>query len=270
MNKTFSLFAIAASLIALPSYGANSVASINGVPITEAQLSRAVQQSGLPDSPQLRAVMKTQLIARELFRQEASKKKELATSAETKAAIAEARDNAMIQQYIRAAIKPNPITDAQIKARFDDIVASLGELEYKPRLILAQDAAAAASLLEKLKAGADFANLARESSKAPSAKRAGELEWVSFKAPLVEGKTQSYPLPLAEAIVKLPAGAVSAEPVVVNGQHYILKVDEVRPTTVPKYEQVKDTIRQLLEQQEIERATAALVAGLLKNAKIQQ
>ncbi|HVK81435.1 MAG TPA: peptidyl-prolyl cis-trans isomerase, partial [Verrucomicrobiae bacterium] len=96
------------------------------------------------------------------------------------------------------------------------------------------------------------------------------LEWVSFKAPLVEGKTQSYPLPLAEAIVKLPAGAVSAEPVVVNGQHYILKVDEVRPTTVPKYEQVKDTIRQLLEQQEIERATAALVAGLLKNAKIQQ
>jgi parvulin-like peptidyl-prolyl isomerase len=175
-----------------------------------------------------------------------------------------------VQIYLREAIKPNSVTETQVKARYDAIVASLGENEYKTRLILVADEATGQSVLTQLKAGADFAKLARQFSKAPSAAKGGELDWVSFKLPLAEGATQGYPLAIADAIVKLPAGAVSAAPIVVGNQRYVIKVDEVRPTVVPKFEAVKPSLQAALERQELERATAHLVAGLIKNAKINQ
>ena len=269
MKPSLALLAIAcANAFAAHVAIAANVATVNGVAVTDAQVARAQQQSGLADSVELRAALKNQLIARELFRQEAAKKN-FSVSPAVQAAAMEARDNAMVQQYLRTAIKPNAVTEEQVKTRYDTIVASLGEQEYKPRLILVADGATAQSLLAQLKSGADFTKLARVHSKAPSAQRGGELDWVSFKLPLTEGNTQGYPVALAEAIAKLPADSISAALIVVNSQRYLLKVDDVRPTAVPQYEQVKPAIRQLLEQQEMERATAALVANLIKNAKIE-
>jgi peptidyl-prolyl cis-trans isomerase C len=269
MKTLLTLLFVVANLFALDAAFAQNVATVNGKVITEAKLARAVQQSGLPDSPALRSGLKTQLITLELFRQEATKQK-LLTAPEVQAAVTEARDNAMIQQYLRAAIKPHPVSDEQVQAHFEKIVFSLGDNEYKPRLILVKDEPTAQSLLVQLKAGADFAKLARESSKAPSATHGGELDWVSFKLPLVEGNTHGYPFVLAEAIAKLPAGGVSAQAIVIKDQYYLVKIDAVRPTVVPQYEQVKPTLKALLERQELERATAQLVVGLIKNAKIQQ
>lgn len=248
---------------------AGSVATVNGVAISDTQVDHAVRQSGLPDTAELRSAVKSRLIALELIHQEAAKRN-LAARPEVKQAGDEARDAAAVQIYLRDAIKPNPITEGQVKARYDAIVASLGENEYKARLILVANDANVQSLLTQLKAGADFTILARQFSKAPSAAKGGELDWVSFKLPLVEGATQGYPLPIAEAIVKLPAGAVSAATIAVGNQRYIVKVDEVRPTVVPKFEAVKPSLQTVLERQELERATAQFVAGLMKNAKIQQ
>ena len=269
MNRilAFTTF-VSVNLIAIAAIAAN-VATVNGVAIGDAQLDRIVQQSSLPDTPPLRTAFKNQLIARELFLQEA-RKKNLASVPEVQAASAEVRDNLMVQKYLRDAIKPAPVTDEQVKARYDAIVATLGDKEYKPRLILVGDDATAQALLGQLKNGADFAKLARDYSRSPTAKKGGELDWVSFRLPLADGATQGYPLSLAEAIVKLPAGGVTAQPVAVGEQRFLVKLDEVRPTVVPSFDQVKPTLKALLEEQELERATAHLVAGLIKNAKIQQ
>ncbi|MGK4845889.1 hypothetical protein, partial [Salmonella enterica] len=65
-------------------------------------------------------------------------------------------------------------------------------------------------------------------------------------------------------------GAISANPVEVGNQRYIVKVDAVRPTQVPAYDSVKPAIKQALETAELERATVQLVGGLLKTAKVVQ
>lgn len=250
--------------------GAGVIAKVNNVSITDAQLQRAVQQSGLPDSPNLRAALKNQLISRELFRQDAEKTHAYDNRLEVKQAMQEAKDAAITQLYLRDVIKPAPVTEQQVRAQFDSIVASLGDKEYKSRLIQVADAAAAADVLTKLKAGADFAQLAQQVSLAQNKARGGDLDWVSFKTPAAEGHTQNLPLPIAQALTALPAGGVTLTPVNWNNAYFILKLEQIRPTQVPKYEDVKAVLRQQQEAAALEKATLAVVGNLVKQAKIEQ
>jgi peptidyl-prolyl cis-trans isomerase C len=100
------------------------------------------------------------------------------------------------------------------------------------------------------------------------------MAWVSFKLPLEEGKTQGLPLPVAQAVVQLPVGAVTpaAIPVTQGSStlYVIAKLDAKRPTVVPGFDLARDTIRQQLQALAVEKASAQFVAGQLKNATIQQ
>lgn len=246
------------------------VASVNGVAIAQSALDTAVKQAlgrGLPDTPEMRATVRSQLIAKELLRQ-AAEKKNLAVDPEVQAAANDARDAAMLQVYLRNAVKPRPVRDADVKAYYDRVVATLGPQEYKTRMIQTLDEASANLALAEIKTGKSFAETAKQFSKAQSAVNGGALDWVSFKLPLVEGETQGYPLPLAEKVLVLKSGMVIAQPVHWQNAWYVVKVDEVRPTVIPDFEKVKSALKQTLVQKEIERASTELVASLVKNAKI--
>lgn len=245
-------------------------ASVNGVAIPDTQVATVLQQSGLPDTPQARNAIRQQLIARELFRQEAARDKGLESRPDVQQALRDAKAQILAQAWLKDHIKPAPVTDAQVRERYDTIVASLGEKEYKARLIEVADQAAASAALARIKAGEDFARVAQTVSLAPSKASGGALDWVSFKVPVQEGQTQSLPLPIAQAIASLPAGAVSAAPIAWNNRTFLVKVDEARPTQVPAYDTVKPGIQQALQAQALERATAALVTQLLAKAKITQ
>ncbi|PFH10114.1 parvulin-like peptidyl-prolyl isomerase [Collimonas sp. PA-H2] len=250
--------------------GPGVIAKVNNVAITDAQLQRAIQQSGLPDSPNLRAALKNQLVSRELFRQDAEKTHAYDNRPEVKQAMQEAKDATITQLYLRDVIKPAPVTEEQVRAQFNNIVASLGDKEYKSRLIQVGDAATAADVLTKLKAGADFAQLAQQVSLAQNKVRGGDLDWISFKTPAQEGHTQNLPLPIAQALTALPAGGVTLTPVNWNNAYFILKLEQVRPTVVPKYDDVKAVLRQQQEAAALEKATIAVVSNLVKQAKIKQ
>lgn len=249
---------------------AGIVARVNGVAVAQSDLDAAVRQSGQPDSPALRTTMKNQLIARELFRQ-AAQKQHYDTHADVKAGVEQAKAMLMMQAYLRDAVKPAPVTDADVKAKYDAIVASLGQNEYKSSAIVAKDAATAQTVLEQLKKrGSDFSQLAKQYSQGPNAAQGGGLNWVSFKTPITEGQTQGWPQPLAEALVKLPQGAVSSAPVQVGNAFWILRVDQVRPTQIPTFDQSKDSLRKELEQVAMAKATAQVVTDLVKSAHIEQ
>jgi parvulin-like peptidyl-prolyl isomerase len=249
---------------------AGVVARVNGVAISESRLQRALRETGLPDSPQLRESLKAQLISRELFRQAAAGANAYEDRPEVRQAMQDAHDATISQLYLRDAVKPAAVGEAQLKAQYDSVVASLGATEYKPRLIQLADAATAQMLLAQIRAGADFGALARRYSVAPSKAQGGSLDWISFPLPPQEGKTQGLPLPLAEAIAQLPQGAVAPAPVVWNGQHYLVKQDAVRTTRVPSYEEVKPALRRMQEAQALEKAVAALVVELIRNARIER
>jgi parvulin-like peptidyl-prolyl isomerase len=255
---------------ALPS---GTVAIVNGVSISQAQLENALRASRQPDTPQIRQAIRQELVARELFRQNAEKQ-HYDTKPEVQEVVNAAKVNAETQLYLKDNIHPEPVTDAQVKARYDDIVGSLGKEEYKPRIISVADEATANTVLAQLKAGSAFDALARQYSVAPSKAAGGEMAWISFKLPFEEGKTQGLPLPVAQAVAQLSAGAVTPVAIPVtqgSGTLYVIaKLDAKRPTVVPGFDQARDTIRQQLQALAVEKASAQFVAGQLKDATIQQ
>ncbi|WP_185673664.1 peptidylprolyl isomerase [Burkholderia stagnalis] len=246
-----------------------TVATVNGAAITQAEVDAVVRASRQSDTPQIRQAIKNQLIARVLI-QQAAEKANYGGKPEVQAAMQVAKANAETQLYLKDNVKPEQVTDAQVKARYDEIAASLGKEEYKPRLIVVKDAATAATVLSELKSGKSFDALARQYSIAPSRDAGGELPWVSFKTPVTEGKTSGLPVGIAQTLTKLVVGAIGPDSIPLDGARAIVKLDEKRPTQVPAFNQIQATIRQQLEALALEKASAQFVGGLLKNATIQQ
>lgn len=246
-----------------------TVATVNGTAITQAEINAVLRASRQPDTPQVRQAIKNQLITRVLI-QQAAEKANYGSKPEVQTAMQVAKANAETQLYLKDNVKPAPVTDADVKARYDEIVASLGKDEYKARLIVVKDAATAATVLSEVKAGKTFDALARQYSIAPNRDAGGELPWVSFKTPASEGKTAGLPVPIANALEKLPVGAIAPESIPVDGARAIVKLDAKRPTQVPGFNQAQATIRQQLEALALEKASAQFVGGLMKGATIQQ
>ncbi|RQT32663.1 peptidylprolyl isomerase [Burkholderia contaminans] len=248
---------------------AATVATVNGTPITQADVDTLLRASGQPDSPQIRQAIKNQLITRVLV-QQAAEKANYGDKPEVKAAVQQAKTNAEVQLYLRDNVKPEPVTEEQVKARYDELVAALGKNEYKPRLIVVQDPVTAATVLSELKAGKSFEGLARQYSMAPSRDTGGELPWVSFHTPATEGKTSGLPLPVAQALEKLKVGAVTNDSIPVDGVRAIVKLDAKRPTQVPGFATAKPALQQQLQAAAVEKASAQMIGNLLKDAKITQ
>ncbi|VVE40528.1 peptidyl-prolyl cis-trans isomerase [Pandoraea fibrosis] len=247
----------------------DAVASVNGVEISKASVDAMIKASGQPDSPQLRELFKGQLIANEVLKQ-AALKQHYDTRPEVIAALDAAKSMIVTRIYMQENLKAAPVSAQDVRAKYDAVVASLGENEYRPSAIAVRDAGTAKTVLDQLKAGGDFAALARQYSQGPNAAQGGQLNWVSFKTPITAGNTQNWPHPIAEALVKLPKGGVSAEPVLIGEQFWILRMDDKRATQIPKFEDSEPLLRKQLEQVAAEKATAQVIADLVKQARIQQ
>ena len=247
------------------------VAKVNGIVLSKAQLDLAVRLSSLPDNESVRAALTNDLIAGELVRQ-AAQQANYGERPEVKQAMemAKAKAKAASQLYLRDYARPAAVSDEQVKARYDALVASFGEKEFKPRIISVKDDATARAVLAELGRGKAFAELARQYSDASNKAGGGEMGWISFKTPAQESQTQGVPLALAQVLTKLTAGSVAKDPVVIGDSRLIVRLDDVRPVQIPSYDKIKDQIRQQLEAAEVPKATAAVVDKLAKAAAIER
>ncbi|KVK92795.1 peptidylprolyl isomerase [Burkholderia territorii] len=244
---------------------AGVVAVVNGVPIAQSQFDTALKATGQPDTPALRAQVKRDLIVRQLLAQ-AAEKANYGSRPEVLGAVKRVREDAATDLYVRDALRAQPITDAQLKARYDAIVASAGQFEYRAEVIAVDDAAKANAALAQLKQGTAFADVAQAFNTTPNG---GVAQWVSLKTPLAQGNTAGLPLPLAQTIASMQAGATTG-PIQVGNAYVIVKLDEKRKTVVPSFDQAKGVLRRQLDAQATERALGALVDKLASQAKIEQ
>src|SRR5204862_4947952 len=114
----------------------------------------------------------------------------------------------------------------------------------------------AKAILEQIKAGADFAALAKEKSKDPGAADGGDLGFFS--------KEQMVP-EFSEVAFKMYAGQVS-NPVKSQFGWHIIKVEEKRNKPVPEFDQVRGQIETYVAR----RVQTEFVAQLREGAKIER
>nr|WP_315219042.1 peptidyl-prolyl cis-trans isomerase [uncultured Duganella sp.] len=249
---------IALLVVAVPAFAQN-VAVVNGKAIptsrVEAVVKQVVAQGQQPDSPQLRELIKKDLIGREVMMQEAEKQG-FGKDAAVKAQIDNARQAIIINAMIADYIKKNPVADADIKAEYDRFTAQAGDKEYHVRHILMATEAEANDVIAKLKAGSKFEDLAKASKDTGSAANGGDLDWAS---------PSSFPPAFSAAFVALQKGGVTEKPVQTPNGFHVIKVDDIRPAKLPTLEEVKPQISEALAQKKLQ----AYQEELVKKAKVQ-
>ncbi len=247
MKKSLLSGLVAAAVLgtmALP-VAAQNLAIVNGKAVPKSRmdaLSQQVARSGRPVTPEMEGELKEEVIAREIFMQEAQKRGLEATS-DYKAQMELARQTILIRELFVDFQKTNPVTDAEIQAEYDKFAAANAGKEYKASHILVEKEDEAKAIIAALKKGGKFEEIAKKQSKDPgSGARGGDLDWAN---------PSSYVPEFTEALVKLEKGKLTQTPVKSQFGWHIIRLDDVREAQLPKIDEVKPQIAQQLQQQKL-------------------
>src|SRR5450830_1243811 len=247
MKKQFLLATAVAALLTLgaQSVMAQNLAIVNGKAVPKTRLDTLAQQvarSGQPVTPELEGQLREEVIAREVFMQEAEKLG-LSTSEDFKVQMELARQTILIRELFADYQKKNPVTDADLKAEYDKFAAANGGKEYKARHILVEKEAEAKAVIASLKKGGKFEDIAKKQSKdAGSGAKGGDLDWAN---------PSSYVPEFTEALLKLNKGQTTDTPVKSQFGYHVIRVDDIRTAQLPSFEQVKPQIAQQMQQQKL-------------------
>jgi peptidyl-prolyl cis-trans isomerase C len=244
--KHIFLAAVAAATLALAlPASAQNLAIVNGKPVPKTRMDALVsqlQRAGRPVPPQMEDQIKQEVIAREVFMQEAQKRGLDATD-DYKTQLELARQTILIRELFADYQKKNPVSDADIQAEYDKFVAANGGKEYHTHHILVENEADAKQIIADVKKGKKFEDIAKAKSKDPgSAPNGGDLDWAT---------AASYVPEFSQAMIKLGKGQMTQEPVKTNFGWHVIRVDDIRDAQLPKVEEVKPQIKQQLEQQKL-------------------
>jgi peptidyl-prolyl cis-trans isomerase C len=233
-----------ATTLALPA-AAQNLAIVNGKPVPSARVEALVQQverSGRPVDDAMRAQIKEEVILREIFTQEADRRG-LRTSAAYKTQAELAMQAILIRELFADFQRKNPVTQAEVQAEYDKFAAANGGQEYRARHILVETEAQAKALLEQIKKGASFEELAKKSSiDTGSGANGGDLDWAN---------PASFVAEFSQAMVKLGKGQLSDAPVQSQFGWHLIRVDDVRKAQLPSVDELRPQIEEQLQQQKL-------------------
>jgi peptidyl-prolyl cis-trans isomerase C len=231
------------------------VAVVNGVSIAARLMDRNVQANvaqGQKDTPELRAALKQELVARELMAQEAQKRG-LDKLPATQDALAAMRQNLLIELVLNDEFTKNPIAEAELKAEYERQVKALksaGDLQqFQISTIVLASEADARSVMTAMRSGQAFDDLAKTRSMDPSKDKGGDLGWFL--------PDQIAPA-ISNVVVNLAPGAVSAAPIQVGPYWHVVKLAGKRPYQVPGFDESKN----LLQAAVVQNRRAALLNKL--------
>ena len=254
--KPARLLAVLFAAAAFPVFAQNA-AVVNGKAIPSSRVDAMVKQlaaQGQQDTPQLRTMVKEELINREVLIQEADKLG-LSGSADVKNQIDIARQSIVIRALVQDYLKKHPVVDADIQAEYDKFKATAGDKEYHSRHILVEKEDDAKAIITKLKAGEKFEDLAKQSKDPGSADKGGDLDWAS---------PASFVKPFSDAMVALQKGQLTETPVKTQFGFHVIKLEDTRPAKLPALEELKPKIAESLQQKKLQEYQQ----GLRKAAKI--
>jgi peptidyl-prolyl cis-trans isomerase C len=246
MNKTLSTSLLTLGLVAFSApVWAQNIAIVNGKAVPKSRveaLSQQLARSGRPVTPDVEAQIKEEVIAREIFMQEAQKRG-LDASEDFKGQMELARQTILIRELFADEQKKNPVTEADIKGEYDKFVAANAGKEYRARHILVEKEEQAKAIIASLKKGAKFEDLAKKQSKDPgSGANGGDLDWAS---------PGNFVKEFSDAMVALNKGQVTQAPVKSQFGFHVIRLDDVREAQLPKFDEVKAQIGQQLQQQRL-------------------
>jgi peptidyl-prolyl cis-trans isomerase C len=246
MKKQLLLVAAAALMtVSAQNAMAQNVAIVNGKAVPKSRLDTLAQQvakAGRPVTPEMQGQLREEVIAREVFMQEAEKQG-LSSSDDFKTQMELARQTILIRSLFTDYQQKNKVSEAELKAEYDKFTATNGGKEYKARHILVEKEADAKAIIASIKKGGKFEDIAKKQSKdSGSGANGGDLDWAN---------PSSYVPEFTEAMLKLNKGQMTDTPVKTQFGYHIIRVDDTREAKLPAFEELKPQIAQQLDQQRL-------------------
>lgn len=217
------------------------VAKVNEEVISKKELDQVFKNNpNLPDNKQNRQAIVEELVARELIIQSAREKK-LDRNLDVREAI-----NASTRQILFAVgaddyLKENPISDSMMREQYDLFVKNYPKEEYKVRHIILKTQDEAEKVIDKIKDGKSFNELARQSLDTESANNGGDIGWITPMVPQT-----------AQQLANLKVGKVS-DPIESPNGWEIVEVTDKRAARAPEYNKIKDRIAAAMKQELLRR-----------------
>jgi peptidyl-prolyl cis-trans isomerase C len=233
--------------------------TVNGVPIPDMEARIILEDrraSGATDSPALQNAIRNQLVARELFAQQARKQ----GLDKDKALLARVRmggEETLARAYQLDYLSKHQPTDEQLRKEYDSTKLRSGDKEFHLRQVVLATEDEAKGVIARLRGGESLQSLAASSRDESSRARGGELGWIA----------QGNLLPqFAEAVAKLGKGQYTPQAIKSPAGWHVLLLEEQRPFVMPPYDgKMQAQLRQTLSRQ----ALTAHLAELTKAAKIE-
>ena len=235
------------------------IARVDGKEIRQSDLALAEADIGSnlpPSAPEARREALLMYLIDVTIISNAAEAKKLAQAPGFDRRVAFARQKVLMEAVLDQETKAAANEGAMKKLYEDSVARSKPEEEVRARHILVESEDKAKEVLGKLKAGGDFAALAKTESKDTGSAEGGDLGYFT--------KEQMVP-EFAEAAFKLDKGALS-DPVKTQFGWHVIKLEDKRSKPVPAFDAVKDQIESYLAR----RAQAELVGKLRETAKVER
>jgi len=212
---------------------AKIIATVNGDNIMETDYQgylqiRQQQVGPITDKDKEKKIVLDEMIDKTLLAQYAVSNK-IDQDPEVGSLMKRVREEILAQAVKRNLLRDNPISDDDVKKRFEQEVENTHKTEYKVRHILVKEESEAKDIIAQLQKGGKFNKLATEKSiDTQSGKNGGELGWINQGMVVPE---------FFNALMKMNKGVVSTEPVKSDFGWHIIKVEDTRPLKIPTFEQ---------------------------------
>ena len=269
MTSTSRIIALGAMMAALtacqpsaidePNYlGEGSVAEVNGQTVPESvfrlyALNRTQrspdQLSNEEREAVMQEVMQIYLLANAAEEQAIHEERTMAAQIELQ------RLNALARAAIGRYQEANEPTELELREAYEANLEELTAPQYKARHILLKTEPEASALIEELKGGADFAELAKEHSTGPTGPKGGDLGWFDANTMVP---------PFADAVRAMEPGTFSETPVETRFGWHVILLEDTRENEAPGLDAVRDRITNTVVQQNVE----AYIESLREKATI--
>jgi peptidyl-prolyl cis-trans isomerase C len=235
------------------------LAKVNGSEIRQSDVALAEEELG-PSLAQMSPATKDENVLAFLIDMKivskAAEDKKVQDSDDFKKRLAFTRNRLLMDSLLASEGKAATTDDAMKKVYEEASKQISGEQEVRARHILVETEDEAKAVVEELKKGADFAELAKKKSKDPGASDGGDLGFFT--------KEQMVP-EFSAAAFALEPGKIS-DPVKSQFGWHVIKVEEKRNRKPPDFDQVKGQIETYVTR----KAQAEYVSKLREAAKIER
>lgn len=257
---------IAAGCQQKPAAQGKAVAVVNGQTITDTEFQQYLrlrqQRQPITDATQKKKAL-DEMIDRILIAQRAEANG-LDKDPEVQNLMRRVRENILVQSMIRKTLEDDPITDEQLKQRFQSEVAATHKTEYLVSHILTKNEDEAKDIIKQLQnKKADFATLAKKKSiDVQSGKNGGSLGWINEGMVVPE---------FFKGVAGLKKGDISSEPVKSDFGWHVIKLEDTRAAKIPTFEEfmadpkASANFRRTLQDEKIEK----MMKQLRADAKIE-